>query len=76
MQKQMYLAKDGEKYLFDEDTKTIQKLQEKKKTKTDVRPYIWLTGVLFVSAGVGFVDYRAGLIVFGMLLLLTALVSS
>lgn len=52
-----------------------KELMEATKQKTNLKPYMWLTGVLFISTGVGIVDYRAGLVVAGLLLLLTVMVS-
>jgi hypothetical protein len=73
--KKIYVAKDGEKYLLDEDKKTIQRLKELSKPKLSTRTCIWLVGVLLISTGVGLADYRAGLVVAGFLLLLTVMVS-
>ena len=62
-------------YIHDNDEKTIEMLKNTMKPKLNTRASIWLIGVLFISVGVGIADYRAGLIVSGLLLLLTVMVS-
>jgi len=62
-----------EMYLFNEDKKTIELLKNATKSKMNTKTKIWFMGVLLISTGVGLMDYRGGLVVGGLLLLLTVM---
>ena len=62
-----------EMYLFNEDKKTIELLKNTTKPKMNTKTKIWFMGVLLISTGVGLMDYRGGLVVGGLLLLLTVM---
>jgi hypothetical protein len=57
------------------DEEIIKKFEILQRPKPDIRTYIWFSGILFVSTGVTLYDVRAGLIVAGVLFLLTTFVS-
>jgi len=60
---------------LEETKKLIEDMKKASKPKMNTKTYMWLTGVLFISTGAGLADYRVGLIVAGILLLLTVMVS-